>query len=151
MSRIKGAPSFWDNVNKTDGCWEWTSQVNNKGYGILTGDGQIHMAHRCSWMIHKGPIPKGLFVLHKCDNRRCVNPDHLFLGTHEDNMRDMVAKKRQAVGSKVASSKLTEEAVRQIRALRQSGMKYREIAEAFGLSTYHVKDICHRRYWTHVI
>jgi len=151
VSRVKGALSFWDNVNKTDGCWEWMSQVNNKGYGILTSDGQIHMAHRYSWMIHKGPIPKGLFVLHKCDNRICVNPDHLFLGTHEDNMRDMVTKKRQAVGSKVASSKLTEEIVRQIRALRQSGMKYREIAEAFDLSTYHVKDICHRRYWAHVI
>lgn len=71
------------------GCWLWTAAVNNRGYGVL-GDGghAIVLAHRTSWLLHRGEIPSGLWVLHRCDNRQCVNPGHLYLGDVIDNARD---------------------------------------------------------------
>ncbi|WP_420872710.1 HNH endonuclease [Paenibacillus ehimensis] len=108
------------------------------------------MAHRYSYQMHKGTIPKGMFVMHSCDNRLCVNPDHLIVGTHRDNMDDMINKKRQAVGERVKSSKLTKEKVKEIRSLRKRGLMYKDIAVRFGVSAYHVKDICRFRVWKHV-
>lgn len=84
---------FFDKVNKTNNCWEW-SGTNNYRYGLLRTCGKMVRAHRISWEIHFGTIPAGLHVLHKCDNTLCVNPDHLFLGTHFDNMQDMAKKGR---------------------------------------------------------
>lgn len=72
------------------GCWEWTGQIGDTGYPKMGP----HYAHRLSWVMNNGMIPKGLFVCHHCDNPPCVNPKHLFLGTHRDNMQDMVAKGR---------------------------------------------------------
>ena len=85
---------FWANVQKTNGCWEWTGGKHAPGYGRLFVATKEMRAHRFSWLIHNGRIPDGLFVCHKCDNPNCVNPEHLFLGTHQDNMDDMVAKGR---------------------------------------------------------
>ena len=85
-------------VDKTDTCWLWSAAVNPKGYGCLglgTRGMGVVLAHRASWMLYKGAIPEGLSVLHSCDNPRCVNPDHLFLGTQQDNMKDRDAKGRQ--------------------------------------------------------
>lgn len=90
---------FWEKVDKTENCWLWSASVNNQGYGeIHLGERNDHCyAHRFSWMINKGPIPKGLFVLHRCDNPRCVNPNHLFLGTQKDNLHDAMAKGRMPI------------------------------------------------------
>jgi hypothetical protein len=102
---------FWEKVDKTvpSGCWEWKSSIRGNGYGAffthLIHEGRkCHGAHRYSWMLIKGEIPNELWVLHKCDNRICVNPDHLFLGTRTDNMRDAASKKRICT---IGKSKMT--------------------------------------------
>ena len=78
------------------GCWLWTWSVDGKGYGLIRHKGTLLKAHRVSWKLHKGEVPKGAHVLHKCDTPCCVNPGHLFLGTNQDNVDDKVRKGRQA-------------------------------------------------------
>lgn len=89
------AEAFWGKVIVGEGCWQWKSSTNGHGYGrIRTSASHTELAHRISWMMTNGEIPADRFVLHRCDNRRCVNPGHLFLGTYLDNNRDMVVKGR---------------------------------------------------------
>lgn len=86
---------FWQHVAKSEGCWEWTGANSGRGYGRVGVDGgKTTGAHRVSWEMHYGPVPDGCSVLHRCDNRPCVRPDHLFLGDKLANMADMVAKGR---------------------------------------------------------
>jgi hypothetical protein len=86
---------FWDKVEKTNSCWIWKAFKNRQGYGkIGTSSCKSINAHRVSWVIHNGQIPDNHFVCHKCDNPSCVNPDHLFIGTRQDNINDMMIKKR---------------------------------------------------------
>ena len=96
---------FWSRVDKTEGCWNWTGGLDTGGYGALripakrTSSKKVRVS-RYSWELHNGPITNNLFVLHSCDNTKCVNPSHLFLGTQSDNMLDMSMKKRHPMGSK---------------------------------------------------
>lgn len=94
---------FWQRVTKTDACWLWSGPVFGDGYGAATGlNGRVARAHRVAWRITHGPIHEGAQVLHRCDVRRCCNPDHLWLGTNDENMADMVAKGRAAIGDRNA-------------------------------------------------
>lgn len=87
---------FWSKVQRGDGCWLWTSSLNQRGYGTFFPNGRSHKAHRLAWEFSNGPVANGLLVCHHCDNPRCVRPDHLFVGSHLENVQDMVRKNRHA-------------------------------------------------------
>lgn len=89
---------FWEKVQKGSECWQWAASKNTGGYGKICISGKLVQAHRVAWELSRGNIPQGQCVLHRCDVRSCVNPEHLFLGTHEDNMKDRDKKNRQSRG-----------------------------------------------------
>ncbi len=91
---------FWSYVNKTDGCWLWIGNRCPKGYGILAVKRRPKRAHRVSWEMHFGAIPEGLLICHRCDTPGCIRPDHLFIGTQQDNLDDMYQKGRGPTGDK---------------------------------------------------
>lgn len=153
------AERFWKYVDKTPGfgpwgdCWNWTGYKHPNGYAQM-GDGSPNhkctFAHRVSWQIHFGEIPEGKWVLHKCDNPPCSNPDHLWIGDCADNMRDCSEKGRTSRGETHPSAKITDDTVREIRALAASGWKQERIAEAFGLQPQRVSRIVRREEWKHI-
>ena len=93
-SRLGTEERFWLQVSKDEGCWLWEGHCSSDGYGSFRVKGRETLTHRFSYLLHKGPIPKGMLVLHSCDRPACVNPAHLFVGTQKDNMQDMLAKGR---------------------------------------------------------
>jgi hypothetical protein len=95
-SEAGAAERFWAKVERADGCWQWTGNIDKPGYGHFKWGRRMFIAHRVAYMLTRGPIPKGLFVCHTCDHRSCVNPAHLWLGTAADNMTDKVEKDRQS-------------------------------------------------------
>lgn len=162
---------FWDKVDKQpDKCWLWTASKRNKGYGAfaytLNGKTIHDRAHRFSYQLYKGEIPKGLSILHSCDNPACVNPDHLSPGTISDNNQDMVRKGRHVKGGTYLSStldggyergevhhnaKLTESIVIEIRQSYALGKSsHSQLAKRYQVGVGHINRIIKRKAWKHV-
>lgn len=156
---------FWSKIKKTDTCWIWQGRVDRNGYGKFHV-GSIFLAHRYSYQLHNGPLAPGMFVCHKCDNPPCCNPDHLFLGTAADNIKDAAAKGRMARGERNAAhlypdrvlrgsghacSKLTEEQVRELRDdYAAGGVTQQQLAKRYNINNSTVCYILKRRTWTHI-
>lgn len=132
------------------GCWIWIGCKTRKGYGNITVNGGYMAAHRLAWTLAKGPIPKGQFVLHRCDHRDCIRPSHLFLGTGRDNMADMTKKDRQAKGERIARAKLTGQQVLEIRRRRAHGERTEDLAREFGMSFMGVYNAAVGLTWKHL-
>lgn len=163
MAPIRKSPEerFWEKVDVRgkDECWEWQARITTSGYGQFRFDPhKSHMvAHRASWILANGEIPEGMLVCHKCDNRKCVNPNHLFLGTQLENMRDMISKGRQNYhkippkkGSANGSSKLTESQVKEIKEKLKSGLSCCAIGREYGVANQLINSIKNGKFWTHV-
>ena len=119
--------------NCETGCLEYQGYLL-EGYGQIKLNGKVTTAHRLAYSLFVGEIPEGLLVCHKCDNRKCCEPTHLFLGTHQDNSIDMVSKNRQAKKDELPQSKFSIEEFQKIRALQEQGLSLTKIAKAIGVS-----------------
>lgn len=137
-------------AHQPSGCIEWTGVLMPNGYGQFSVLNRHVYAHRFSYELHKGSIPDGLCVLHSCDNRGCVNPDHLSLGTKLDNAQDARSRGRIPMGADRPSSKLTPDAVLKIRAARAAGESFKAIGRRFNISAQTVHKIHHRRLWPQI-
>lgn len=166
---------FWRFVTKTDTCWIWAGAKSDKRYGFFKIQNKMLKAHRLSYELHKGDIPEGVLVCHSCDNPPCVNPDHLFLGTHKTNAEDRMQKGRHgdryrgmkalaigletlrqhpekyAHGERGGFAKLTNGRVREMRELYAQGLhSQKEIAKLFDISHAQANKIINRKTWKYV-
>lgn len=146
--------NFWRRVDKGRGlldCWEWRGSLRTDGYGQMSDrDRKSKSVHRFAWAITYGEIPEGKHVLHKCDNRICVNPVHLYLGTHADNMLDRSRRHRQARGETNGRAKISESNVVEIKTLLSEGWLQKKIAHKFGVDIRTISAINCNATWRHV-
>ena len=158
---VKPTPSlerrFWEKVQKAgpDECWRWTAHGHSRGYGFIRSGSGFRApklyAHRLSWALHYGEVPEGMHVCHRCDNPACVNPAHLFLGSHSDNMRDKVRKGRANIpnGERHWSAKLDAVQVAEIRALYAEGRTtMQRLAWRYHVNRNTVRKIVRGLSWT---
>lgn len=133
-------------VNEQTGCREWLLSTNHRGYGQMRWAGKVRRTHRLAWLAERGPIPDGMQVCHHCDNRRCINVDHMFIGTNADNVADRHRKGRSYLGSgeRHPDAKLTWEKVAEI---RQSSETNRMLAFVYGVSPRTIRSIRHCETW----
>jgi hypothetical protein len=158
---------FWSKVKigLPDKCWEWQGAISSRGYGSFRRGDKICGAYRVSWELTYGIIPSGLCVCHKCDNPPCVNPNHLFLGTHQDNIKDRSLKGRSAKtigkyshehpeksrGERNGRAKLTERDVLSIRSKYASGeITQKELSNQYGVVHSVIGYIIHHKIWKHI-
>jgi len=132
------------------GCWEWTGRVGSNGYGTVCGGRIEQSAHRLAWIMWRGTIPQGLWVLHCCDNRRCVNPSHLYVGTRKDNVQDAVVRMRFQHGQDRFNARFCEDDVLEIRMRQARGQSICSIANQFQVSKNAVYKIVRHRTWRHL-
>jgi hypothetical protein len=142
--------SLYANTIKNGDCWEWISPFNSGGYGVMRFNRKLWQTHRLSYVLSKGPIPEGMLVCHTCDNRKCINPDHLFLGTYKDNYDDSKQKGRNSRGEAHGNHVLDSDSVLEIRRLRNAGESLNSLARKFMVDKTTIdraaKGIC----WNHV-
>lgn len=156
---------LWGQVDFSGKCWLFVGNLSDVGYGQICINYRTNLTHRLAYEFAYGPIPPGMFVCHTCDNRRCVNPGHLFLGTHADNMADMRAKGRSTKGDRhylrrnpelirrgeaASTPRLTEQNVRDIRAAAAKGASRQELADQYGVSWWTIRRVIVRKTWTHL-
>lgn len=147
---------FWSRVDKSGDCWVWRGRCLQSGYGQLIVKKKVLLAHRVAFELTHGHIPPGLEICHRCDNPPCVNPAHLFCGSHADNMRDMKTKGRQSRGARPyrdghRNAKLNADSVREIRSLHQQGMSFVELGRRYGVSGDQASNVVKRRSWRDVV
>ena len=143
---------FLSKIKKTNNCWLWIGSKSH-GYGYFYLNYKKIRAHRLSWEIHRGKIPNILCVLHTCDNRLCVNPKHLWLGTKSDNNKDRTSKGRSAFGGENGRSKLTEKQIKIIRRIYKKGRTSTNtfrLSEKFGVTNSVISDIINYKIWKNV-
>jgi len=159
QSRFENKIEKVDTVQEIDGlCWEWTCMTHDYGYGRFSIDGKWFLAHRISWRLYEGNIPDEKYVLHKCHNEKCVNPDHLYIGTQKDNVEDAVnqgnfedRKNGDVSGEINGQSKLSADDVRQIRRKYEETEKtYYDLSNEYGISFGCVGKIVRRERWEHI-
>jgi hypothetical protein len=153
MATRKSTPlpqRFRAKVEQGPGCWLWRGARTLGGYGQIIQAGRRLYTHRVAYELAPGPIPPGLLVCHRCDNPPCVNPAHLFLGTHAENMGDSSRKGRMRPGSQSPRAKVTEAQVAELRRIRPRGRLIHEHAGRLGISPWTVYSILNGRFWRHV-
>lgn len=139
---------FWKYVEKTNYCWNWKGGVNTQGYGKMRLSDKIFSSHRLSYIIHNGKIPKGKHILHHCDNPICVNPKHLYTGTHQQNMKDRTKRNNYNKGQNNWGSNLTWEVVGIIRELNdRPDLTQKVLAEEFLVSQNTISSIVNYKSW----
>jgi hypothetical protein len=150
IERFLSKVTFGNHIND---CHEWSGYTMPNGYGIIkkTNSRQYEYVHRLAYELYKGTIPRNIFVCHHCDNRKCVNPSHLFLGTAKDNSLDMKRKDRHLSGEKNSVSKLTEDQVYEIHKLhKETSLSSYKLAKIFGVRQMTIWRILKGLRWSHV-
>ncbi len=147
---VRAYNGLWRFVNKTESCWLWTGALASTGYGQIRLGGSVVLAHRVTFMMENGFIPGSTCVLHRCDVRACVRPDHLFAGTKADNTADMIAKGRVARGEDLPQCKLTKDRVGEIKRMLAAGSRAVDVAKMLGVSQQAVCNIKQGRIWAWV-
>ena len=143
---------FWSKVNKTESCWLWTAGIFSNGYGQYKNKGKMLKAHRYSYELHKGKIAEGLLIRHTCDVRSCVNPNHLLVGTQQDNINDMIERNRHryAKGESCHNAILTKDDVIEIRIFREFGFTQQELGKMYGVVRETIKNVLLKKTWSHI-
>lgn len=145
---------FFKKVNFTDECWNWIGGKSSKKYGRFRINKKLYLPHRLSYKyFYETSIPLKMDVCHHCDNPKCINPGHLFIGTRSDNMKDCVLKNRLNVpkGEKHPHSKLTEEKIREIRNLSNKGYSQRQLSRIYQIGHRAIGAVVNKKSWKHVI